>query len=331
MTLAAQAASAPFLPGRNRIINGSCRVANLPVLTQTTVSSGYGGPNRWKMNFGAASGSISQSQQTLTYNGGPLACVQQLINTGIVQNLSSHSMSGLRQRIEGYNAYDLVGQPISVSFLILTNWTGVCSAALVDGAGANSFVYPFNVTAGVIQRVTFTAPANQSLNITRSTAAGLDLYIGATANAANATVTSTLNQWVAAGASVANTATAWMATAGNYIQATNIQVEAGPVATPFDLLSTTLEIALTQRYYVSGLYSSYRGYNVAAANMIQVIQLPVVMRTTPTVAWGTAPTQNNCSASVSSANATTMQVTASVTATGDAYWVNGLVNLDAEL
>lgn len=331
MTLAAQAASAPFLSGRNRIINGSARVSQYAALTLTSLNSGYGGPDRWKVNYGAASGSITQSQQTLTYNGAPLACVQQLINTGLVQNLSSHSMSGLRQRIEGYNAYDLVGQPISVSFLILTNWTGVCSAALVDGAGAQSFVYPFNVTAGVIQRVTFTAPANQSLNITRSTAAGLDLYIGATANAANSTVTSTLNQWVAAGASVANTATAWMATAGNYIQATNIQVEAGPVATPFEEIPLTLEYQYCYRYFYTFGTIITQGYTSAGGPIFNNYQFPVTMRATPTVTpSGTAYT-NASGLAVNGVTNTLFRLRVTITAAGYGYGDGTTITADAEL
>ena len=64
---------------------------------------------------------------------------------------------------------------------------------------------------------------------------------------------------------------------------TNVQLEEGSVATPFEQRSIGLELALCQRYYQTGRVGQYNYSSVSGVSNSLTINFPVKMRTTPSI------------------------------------------------
>lgn len=288
------AAVAPF-SGKNRAINGNCNIAQRAALAVPTGTAGYGGPDRFTTaNEGSAGGQFTQSQGSITWNGVVKAAVVQTVNT-VVSSLSSGSYwAGIAQAIEGYNCFDLLGKPVVISFIFQTNVTGVYTARLTDGGNANSYLTTFNATANVAQKVVVAVPTlSTSLSIPNSASVGLNLTVGALNQGTYQT--STLNAWQSGNFISANTATNWATTTNNYIALTELQLEAGTVATPFEERSAGTEMALCQRYYQTLSDFLVGGYQVSGGTVYGSYTLPVNMRAAPTTAVSGTPSYSNAS------------------------------------
>ena len=252
----ANAASTAFLAaaiapmtGKNAIINGACTVAQRASIVCSTGVTGYGGPDRFfGANIGSAGGQFTQSQGTITFGGIAKSAVLQTVNTAVASLTGSNVWSGIVQAIEGFNCFNLLGQPASLSFIFNTNVTGTYSVAVRDYTANNSFVSTFAATANVPVKVSIPiASIPTSLTTPNSNGGGMLVNIGALNTGSIST--STLNSWQTGNFAVANTATNWGATGGNFISATEIQLETGTVATPFERRSYGEEFLLCQRYY----------------------------------------------------------------------------------
>lgn len=234
--------------GKNRIING------LPLVTQraSSVVAGtgytYGGPDRFLCCNTAAQGAFTQSTGSIVAGGITLPAVVQTVNTAVAAFSSSSNWSGIQQLMEGYNVFDLINNQITVSILWNSNVTGTFSCCLVDSNGTHSCVQTFTSTAGVPKVVQLTFPASPNLVIPNSNGGGLYLAIGALSGVSTY-ITSTFGTWLSGNVGTASTATNWAATVGNFISATLIQVELGPVATSFDRKLYPQALHECQRFY----------------------------------------------------------------------------------
>jgi hypothetical protein len=240
-TLTGSASSIGF---RNRIINGACAVAQYP----PGVNSSFGGPDRFTFNNQSGGGQFTQSQGTITFGGVVKSAVVQTVNS-VANNFSgSNQWTGIDQHIEGINVYDLLGSPVTISFIFNTNVAGTYSVSLRDGAGANSYVSNFSAAANTPVRVVITvATLPTSLSIPNSAATGLILQIGA--QNSGSLVTGSLNSWISGNFTCASGQSQWGTVSGGFIAATEIQLEGGSVATPFERRPFCLELILCQRYY----------------------------------------------------------------------------------
>jgi hypothetical protein len=240
------------LLGKNRIINGGCAVQQRSFFTASG-TGGYGGPDRYSIS--ASNGTCVQQAGTITYGGVVRPAIVQTATVAATNLAGSNFWSGVRQFIEGYNCYDLLGQPIAISFIFMAKLPGVYTVALRDSLGTTCYVTTITVAAAdTPQYYALSIPAiPAAASIPCSSAMGLQLWIGAQ-NVATFN-TSTLNSWQSSSAVVANTAITWATTVNAYIALTDLQIEAGGVATPFDRRNMAQEIAFCQRYYqVVGLW-----------------------------------------------------------------------------
>lgn len=235
---------------RNIIINGSCSIAQRGPVTWTAGTLGYSGPDRYyAVNEGT--GTFTQSQGTITYGGLTYYSVTQTVNTAATTFATTDYWLGISQRIEGYNAYPLLGNSVTVSFIFNTNMTGTYSVALRDVPGTNSFVTTFVATANTPAYITIPiAPLPTYLGVLNTNVAGLQISIGG--QSTGTFETSTLNQWASGNYFAATGSTIWGMTVGAYISVTNLQLEIGTVATPFENRGIGQEFQLCQRYYEVG-------------------------------------------------------------------------------
>ena len=77
------------------------------------------------------------------------------------------------------------------------------------------------------------------------------------------------------------------------IAATNIQLEEGSIATPFEQRPIGLELSLCQRYYLAMTGIAVGGYNAATFTILSNYVFPTTMRATPTITWTSFGTQSN--------------------------------------
>lgn len=248
--ITARLGSAGSISGdRNRVINGSCQIVNVASLAVPNNSGVvYGGPELFAVANSGAGGQFTQSQGSLTWEGITLPTVRQTVNTANTSIAEANLWTGIGQALEGFNVFDLRGKPIALSFVFNTNLSGTYSVSVRDNGLSRSYVSSFVAVANTPVKVTILVAAIPlAANIPNSNEAGL--YVGVGLLNTGTYQTATLNQWQSGNFASATGATNWGATAGNFIELTNLQLEEGTVATPFIRRSYQQELALTQRYY----------------------------------------------------------------------------------
>jgi hypothetical protein len=272
------------LEGRNRIINGDCRIAQRGSVSVTSNSTNtYGGPDRYIGIITGAGGAFTQSQGTMTINGVARPCVTQTSNT-IATNLSSTNFwSGISQYIEGFNAFDLAFSPISISFWFNATLTATYGVALRDGASSNSYVTTFNYTAGSPQKVIINIPQpTVALTIPDSTGPGM--YINIAAINGGTYATGTFNAWQSGNFFAASTSAQWSQTVNAFVSVAELQLEQGSVASTFERRSAAHELMLCQRYYQSVSPGAINGMTYTSNGDTRcTVKLNGTMRVAPSV------------------------------------------------
>jgi hypothetical protein len=275
------------LVGRNRIINGDMRVAQRSSAAFASGANGYAGPDRWFVGNTGTGGTIQQQVGAFTINGVSTSDCAQIATVASTNMTGGNYISGITQVIEGYNCFDLLGQNVTVSFWFYATATGQYSVTLRDYTATKSCVIPFTYNvANTGQYVSVTFPAlPTSMVVPNSSAGGLWLNIGSLNNGTYQT--SNTGTWLSGNYFSATGNANWPGTINAIIAATNVQLEAGSVATPFERRSIAQELALCQRYYwaatiqVVGTMICNGSGNASTG----YLPFPVQMRVAPSVGY----------------------------------------------
>ena len=231
----------------------------------------------------------------------------------------------LRQPIEADLISDFAfgtagAQPITLSFWVLSSLTGAFGGALSNAQGSGYRAYPFTYSIPVANtwtRITITIPGDTAGTwVMSGNAQGAMLFFDL---GSGATYRAPAGAWASGNYTGANGAASVVGTNGAVWQFTGVKLEIGSVATPFNRQSLAKSLADCQRYYqvgqtinnsyVGGVSAVYAGYN-----------LPVSMRTAPTLV-PTATTMTNATAIAAGAyNPTSIYASASATAAGVVVW-----------
>jgi hypothetical protein len=263
------------LEGRNRIINGDCRIAQrgTSVSVTATGATTYGGPDRYAGVIStSAGGAFTQSASNMSFGGiTGRPSILQTVTTAATSIASGNYWYGIIQLIEGTNCFDIAFSPISISFWFQSNVTGTFSVSLRDSTPSQSYVTTFNyTTAGTPQKVIVNIPQpTVALTIPNTNAIGLFLAIGS--QNTGTFQTSTLNAWQSGNFFTASGAVSWSNTINNYIEVTELQLEQGSVASTFEREPYSSLLNKCQRYFFSG--------RVFIGPSASYIALPVPMRT----------------------------------------------------
>ena len=204
---------------RNKIINGDMRIDQRragAVYTQPANTAGYGSCDRWflyptgsALSAQRVSGTLFNTQYALALSGA----------TGNTQTQLFH-------RIESANCYDLTGQTVTLSFNACSNTSLSAAYALTSLSGAAdvwnnpTLATPINFAGGTFNLTTI--PTKYSFTCVVPSSATNGIQIALFGNALNAS---------------------------QAIYLTNVQLEEGPTATPFEHRPIGTELALCQRYY----------------------------------------------------------------------------------
>lgn len=275
---------------RNRIINGDMRIdqrnAGAAVITGAVIT--YVTDRFVGENF-TSTGTVTLQQSSLG-----LSKSARVTATAAVTDLTGTKyVYGLNHAIEAQNIYDLNGKSSAISFRIETNWSGNLPVCLRNSNSTRSFVVDVPVVSGV-NAVNVTIPLESASVLTNGNNVGLQLTIGF--NNESTFRTTTTGAWVTGNLLVSTLSTQWAKTTGNFINVTDVQLEQGSVATPFERRPIGLELALCQRYFQNGYTGNlYLGVYWGSTNTFygQTLTYPVGLRVNPSIVAVAAGSSGN--------------------------------------
>jgi hypothetical protein len=310
--------------GRNRLDNGDCRIIQRASGFSATTAAGlgYGACDRWKINNQLAAGTIYCSQTSFAdLNGVPKTCVFQRCDVVATNPTAGNYHSGIYQVTEGWNTYDLLGKQVTLSFLFRSNVAGTYNISIRDSTGSLSYVTSFTYPViNVPQYVVITTPPiPMAAVIPFANTTGLVVNIGAIVGTSQY-VASSANQWVSGAYLGVAGSMNWANATTNQIGATDIQLEEGPVATPFERLPYQVQLARCQRcfnYWPSILVGG--AYSAASNSIFSTFTFPVVMRVAPTVTYNTINYLNGSGLATNTVSTGYLRSSVAATAAGNCY------------
>ena len=260
---------------RNKIHNGKMEVAQRG--TSFTAASGYT-LDRWSYSQ-ASSATIDLIQSADSPNSEFQFSLRTTVTTADTA-IAAGDICQLLQRVEGYNARDLIGRTFTLSFFVRSSKTGVHCIALTNSGQDRSYICEYTVSvANTWERKTITVTGGLisagTWNWTNGT--GLSIYFTLMSGT---TFQTNANEWKTGQFRATANQVNCVDTVGNIFAITGIQLEVGSVATAFEHKPYSVEFSLCQRYFQR--LARLLAYGQASNGILIPCMLPVPMRTTPT-------------------------------------------------
>ena len=248
------------LSHRNIIINGAMNVAQR---ASSSTANGYGDLDRWKHEYVGTNENPTFAQASLTTSDTPytlgLTKTYKLTNGNQTSGLQASSQINFNQQIEAQDIrnsgwdYKNPNSYITLSFWVRSsvsqNFNG-----FVKTADGSMYIYPYEtgtLSANTWTKITKSIPGNSNLQIDDDNGSGFQVFPIAIygTNMTNNSVT--YNQWAgwSSGGRSKDQANSWFTTNDATLEITGVQLEVGPVATPFEHRSFGDELRRCQRYY----------------------------------------------------------------------------------
>jgi hypothetical protein len=304
-----QIGSANQMGIRNRIINGNMNI-NQRGYSGTVGSTGPTYTlDRW-VSYNSQASKVSV--QTSGSPAAPAGFANYLATTSLsAYSITSSDYFGIYQAIEGNNFCDFNfgtsnAKTLTVSFWVYSSLTGTFGGSLQNYAQSRSYPFSYTITSSnTWQKVSVTIPGDTGGTwVGQSNAGAAYLFFGL---GMGSNVSGTPGTWASANYMSATGATSVVGTSFATFYITGVQLEAGPVATPFDFRMYGKELLLCQRYYttINGVgtgstggsyYGTVQCYATTAVAGI-LAWLPVTMRAVPTVTYSGTFQCNNASGS----------------------------------
>jgi hypothetical protein len=281
---------------KNRIINGDMTIDqrnNGASVTPTTTAYTL---DRWVLVTSTSSRLSIQRSTTA-----PAGFTNSTIAT-VVSSYTPGSSDSLQyqQAIEGFNMADFGwgtanAQAVTLSFWVRSSQTGTFSVMfLSNGTGGTyrNYIGTYTINAAnTFEQKFITVPGDTTGTWDTGNTVGIYLAFDLGCGSGTATAAGSWANGVSRKATGANTFVSQSNGSTWYV--TGVQLEKGTVATSFDYLPYTTELALCQRYFVRlGGVASYTPFGVGlwrnSTTPNVFIQYPVSMRTSPTVTASSA-------------------------------------------
>jgi hypothetical protein len=288
----AQQASTGVSPGfRNRIINGGMTIDQRNAGASVTPTNSQYTLDRYQFYVSQA------SKLTCQQNAGsvtpPVGFSKYLgVTSSSAYSIGAGDYFSFQQFIEGYNVADLNwgtanAKTVTLSFWVRSSLTGTFGGSLGNAATNRSYPFTYTISsANTWEQKTVTIAGDTSGTWETTNSIGLAVYFSL---GVGSTFSGTAGAWAGASYVSATGATSVVGTNGATFYITGVQLEVGSTATSFDYRPYGTELALCYRYYyqrniASGDYPfALQAYSTTAVYGAMV-QFPVTMRATPTVA-----------------------------------------------
>ena len=298
------------LSHRNLIINGGMTVKQRPDVTMTTTST-YS-LDRFR---GAVGSSFNWSSATITQSTTSPDGFSKSLKVDIAStNTPTGSQNGLIQtKIEGQDLQQLAygtssAKQCTLSFYVRSNKTGTYCVQVTNPANSKYVLFDYTInSADTWERKSVTFSGNTANTINNDNAIGFEINFHlATGSSDHVSAASTWTTYSGGSFKSTSNQVNLFDNASNEWYLTGVQLEIGPVATPFEHRSFGEELNRCLRYcYVAGgagpatdnyeRFGTGWGYD-STRTRIQMFH-PVPMRTAPTVS---VPTIGNLQVSDSS-------------------------------
>ena len=265
------------LSHRNLVINGAFQVAQRAT---SSTSNGYTTVDRIKVYYSGTDENPTFSQAdvasgTTPYTLGFRKCFK--ITNGNQTSVSAGDYIYFRHIIESQNVatsgwnYKNSSSKVTLSFWIKSSvaqdFKGYLRATATSGANGSRQQYSFatgSLSANTWTKITKTIPGHANLEFDLDNGSGLDINLSAYFGTNYSSSSTTENAWAdyASGDRVLDySADTWYTTDDATLEITGLQLEVGPVATPFEHLSFADDLRLCERYFeVDKMNSGTGGY-----------------------------------------------------------------------
>ena len=299
---------------RNLIYNGAMQVAQRGTSTASITTTGYYTADRWQVvNAGLGTWTQSVAADAPTAQGFRNS-LKMLCTTADASPAAGDVMT-VQQTLEGYDVQRILkgtasAQTLKLSFWVKSNKTGTYIVECADYDNSRSTSQSYTVDAvDTWEQKTITIPADTTgtLNNDNGASLGINFWLGAGTNYTSGTLATSWGAQVAANRAVGQTNLA--AATNNYWQITGVQLEVGPIATPFEFEPYETTLIKCERYFQKtyndstnpgtnttvGAYA-FSGTTQSTGLVLMPVLLSPRMRSAPQVAFyqadGTAGTWN---------------------------------------
>jgi hypothetical protein len=229
------------MAGRNRIINGDMRIDQRNAGAAVTVVVKAFVVDRCWVEQNTGTGTITGQQSTL----GNSSSLKVTATAAVTDLTTSKYVWGMNQTFEGQNIFDLNSKTVTLSFKVETNWTGNLAVTIRNGSQNRTYVVDVAVVSGT-NNASITLTLEAATVTANNSSAGMMFSIGA--NNEDTYRTATTGSWLAGLFMTSTASTQWAKTLNNFINVTEVQLEEGSVATPFERRPIGVELALCERY-----------------------------------------------------------------------------------
>ena len=259
-TATAFAPTAGQLSHRNLIINGAMRVAQR---ASSSTANGYGTVDRFKVSYSGTDEYPTQAQVdvasgTTPYTSGFRKALK-ITNGNQTSGAGAADFITYAYRVEaqdmagsGWN-YTSTSSFITLSFYIKSSVAQSFGCFLRSHDGSQ-LTFPFetgSLSADTWTKIVKTIPGNASMSFSNDNGTGLEIIIGGFWGTDYTTSNKTLDAWSAYAndSRLKDNTSTWYTTNDATLELTGLQLEVGPVATPFEHRSYADELKRCQRYY----------------------------------------------------------------------------------
>ena len=245
-------ASETALSNRNIVINGAMQISQRS--TSVAISSnGYHTLDRWRTAISGL-GSWTQTQSTDVPTGAGFASSLKMDCTSADASPAAGDYLQVTTRIEGQDVQRLKYGTSSAESMVLSFWvkstkTGVNVVSFYQDDGAKQISGSYTIgTSNTWEYKTITFVGNTVNAIANDNTRGFQVawYLGAGSNRTSGTLRTTWTAYATADEAVGQVNNA-DSTSNDWL-ITGVQLEVGPVATPFEHRSYGQELALCERY-----------------------------------------------------------------------------------
>ncbi len=225
----------PVAGFRNAIING-----NFDVWQRATshTADGYGSADRWRNNRSGTTCTMSRQAFTSGQTDVPGEPTY-FCRMAVTSSAGASNLSNLQQRIEGVRAF--AGQQVTVSFWAKADGAKPIAVELVQVFGTGGS--PSSAVTAIGTTKTTLSTSWQKVTVTATVPSISGKTLGS-----NGDDTLSLVIWFDAGSDF-NARTSTLGQQSGTFEVAQVQVEPGPVATPFEQRRMGVELTLCQRYY----------------------------------------------------------------------------------
>jgi hypothetical protein len=321
----------PLTTHRNLFFNGAMQVVQRGTSTTGITGTGYFTADRWLTGVGTM-GTWTQTVENDGPTGSGFRKSFKILCTTADASPAAGDFVNIRQPLEGQNIQSIrkgtsEAKQLTMSFWVKANVTGTYIVELNDLNNTRVVAAPYSIlTSGTWEKKTLVFPADTTGVFSNDNAASLrpQFWLGAGSDFTSGTLATSWESTTNANRAVGQVNLA--AATNNYWQITGVQLEVGPVATPFEFKSFGQELLECQRYYyrLASDLSGRRfatGYNTTTTGGYHMVPFPTTMRTVPSALEqsGTASDYgiNHGNFSVTNLNA--------VPTYGGAFFNNGMI------